>query len=95
MEAVGSIEPKREYNATEIRKLGLIPWARTDRTIAKVLESGAIEARITGEITQKRYLVEGAEIIKYVKTYGPVLLPTVRQHKKYGRKRKDERNRSK
>lgn len=74
-----SLEPKRAYNATEIERLGAIPWARTSRSVTRILESGAIKVRVTGKGTQKRYLAEGAEIINYVKTYGPVLLHTIRK----------------
>lgn len=84
-------DPEREYTATEIRRLGLLPWARDSRTIARILQSGGLKARVTGKDTQKRYLVKGAVIISHINQCGPVLMHTVRRNiwqKKKARKRR-------
>lgn len=78
--------PKREYTIEEIRELRLIPWARDVRTIRKIilLDSKGeklLAAKITGKDSQRRYLVRGAQIIKYLKKYGPVLMHTARKPK--------------
>lgn len=84
--------PKREYTIEEIREAQLIPWARDARTIRKIviLDSKGeklIDAKITGKDTQRRYLAKGANIIKYLRKYGPVLMHTARKPKQtYGKR---------
>lgn len=78
--------PKREYSIEEIRELRLIPWARDQRIIRKIIlldQKGEqiLNATITGKATQRRYLVRGSNIIKYLKKYGPALMHTARKPK--------------
>lgn len=83
--------PKREYTIEEIAGMQLIPWARDPRTIRRIIlidSKGAkdLAAEITGKATQRRYLVKGSNIIKYLRKYGPVLMHTTRKPKQtYGR----------
>lgn len=79
---IKKVDPKKVYTATEIKDLGLIPWARDTRVIARILNSGIIEAEISGKNKQKRYLVKGKSIIKYIKKHGPALKHTIRKKKK-------------
>jgi len=91
------VNPNKKYTATEIKRLGLLPWAKDSRTIAKILDSGVLKAKIqkpdASKVTQKRYQVLGKDIIIYIKTYGPALMLTVKT-KKYGeRKQKGKKSR--
>lgn len=81
------VEPKRTYTATEIKELGLLPWARDTRVIARILSSGLIKAKVSGTLTHKRYLVKGKDLVEYIKKYGPVLMHTARKltNKKHGK----------
>lgn len=78
--------PKREYTIEEIQEGEFIPWARDPRTIRKIIMldskgEGILDAAITGKGTQRRYLVKGSNIIKYLRKYGPVLMHTARKPK--------------
>lgn len=80
----------RKYTAQDIRELKLFPWATSDRTITKVIERDAysgeniLHAQIHGEGRQRRYYIEGANIMKFVTKYGPALMPGAKpkQHEK-------------
>lgn len=84
--------PKREYTIEEVKESELIPWARDARTIRKIviLDSKGeklLDAKITGKGTQRRYLVKAANITRYLKKYGPVLMHTARKPKQtYGKR---------
>ena len=76
------VDPKQEYSATDIVRLGLLPWAKSPQTLSKILASGVLKTTIIGEDTQKRYVVKGEDLIEYIKNFGPVLLHTARKSKK-------------
>lgn len=87
------VDPEKEYNATEIQKLGLLPW-KDSRVIARILESGLLKTRVSGENTQKRYLVKGSEIIKFNATHGAAVI-AIKPKQRYGkRKSKGRREKS-
>lgn len=70
-------DPKREYAIADVKRMGLIPWARNYRTLQKIVVQdffgeNVLEARIEGEGRQVRYLMKGANIIKFIKRYGPM-----------------------
>lgn len=73
------VDHNKIYSATDIQRLGLFPWAKGNRGIVKILESGILETEISGENQQKRYSVKGSEIIKYINQYGHVLIHTARK----------------
>lgn len=87
--------PKREYTIEEISELQLIPWARNARTLRSIILQDSkgekiLDATITGRDTQRRYLVKGSQIIKYLRKYGPVLMHTARKPKQtYGGRNKN------
>lgn len=85
--------PKREYTIEEIAGMQLIPWARDPRTIRRIIlidSKGDLDATVSGKGTQRRYLVKGSNIIKYLRKYGPVLMHTTRKPKQtYGRRNKN------
>lgn len=78
--------PGKEYTLVEIKAMCLIPWARDDRTVRKIISAdlrGAnlLRAKIYGIGTQRRYIVPKGGLIKYLQTYGPALMATVRKPK--------------
>lgn len=82
--------PRKLYNITEIEELKLIPWARNNRTLLKIIDAdkrGAnlLRVEIVGVSKGRRYLVPAGGIIKYLQIYGPALIGTVRQKKTYGK----------
>ena len=87
----GILVPEREYTLKDIKDGQFIPWAKDDQTIRKIIEAdhahtNILKAKIVGSMTQKRYTLLGKDIINYLKTYGAVLIGTVR--KQHGRKNK-------
>lgn len=88
LEMTKKVDPKKIYTATEISKQRLIPWAKDSRIIAKILRSGVIETKISGQGQARRYRVKGSEIIKYLKKHGEALIHTARKkYEKSGNKK--------
>ncbi len=83
----------------DFKTLRLLPWAKDERTVRKILEQdkkgpNVLRAKITGTGSNRRYLVEGKYIISYLQIYGPALMGTVRKPKQiYGKRRKQGRRR--
>ena len=76
----------------DIASLKLIPWARDARTIRKLIDADAagknvLGAKVDGSSTQRRYLVRGAAITRYVEMYGPAMMGMVRKSK-HGKSKK-------
>lgn len=76
-----------EYTVQGIREANIFPWARNERTIARIIrqdmkEGNELCARIEGEGNGRRYFVKGKNIIKYIERYGPVLMRTIRKPNK-------------
>lgn len=102
-EIVESLRKDQEatYSLMEAQRLGLIPWARNVRTLRKIIdadiESGNLfGAIVTGTASQRRYLLTARGIIKYLQTYGPALMGTVRKPKQkiYGKRRSNRKTKS-
>ena len=79
-------DPSRTYTLADFEKLKLLPWARNQRTVRKLLDAdkkgpNILRAKITGTESQRRYLVRGEMIIDYLLTYGPALMGTARKPK--------------
>lgn len=88
------VDPKQEYTATDIVRLGLLPWARSPKKVGRILESGILKTKISGENTQKRYSVKGSDLTEYIKNYGHVLMHTAKTTKQRYGKRKSKGSRS-
>lgn len=90
-------DPTRKYNTADFVRLKLIPWARHQKTVKKIIEldkkgPNVLHAKITGVDNKRRYLVSGEYIINYLQIYGPILIGTVRKPKQiYGRKNRNQR----
>lgn len=85
---VGALLKQRHgwLTLTDIVSLQLIPWARDARTIRRLIDADAagqniLGAKVDGSATQRRYLVRGIAITRYVKTYGPAMMGMVRKTK--------------
>lgn len=92
MELLSTIKPKQLYSAADIARAETFPWARDQRTIAKLIEQdmqgeNILQASVSGEGRQRRYEMEGKNIIKYLTKYGAVLIATARKPKHYGKKK--------
>lgn len=87
------VDQKQEYTATDIVRLGLLPWARSPKKVGRILDSGILKTRISGENTQKRYIVKGSDLTEYIKNYGPALMHTAKTTKQRYGKRKSKRSR--
>lgn len=79
-------KPRATYTLTDVERLGLIPWARNGRTIRKAIDAdfeggNLLGAIVTGAASQRRYLLPARGLIKYLQTYGPALMATVRKPK--------------
>jgi hypothetical protein len=86
MDLTKAIEPKRIYTASDLVTGAYLPWARNIRTVKKLVDNdmageNILNATIDGEGRQRRYQIEGKNIIKYIKKYGPALIGTVRKPK--------------
>lgn len=83
----------KAYTLTEIRDLKLIPWARNGRTIRKVIAADSmnlLKAKVIGVGSQRRYIVPANGLIKYLQTYGPVMIGMVRKTKNVNRSKRNE-----
>lgn len=96
MEPNTTIKPKQMYSVRDLETMGTFPWAKDNRTIIKLIEQdmkadNILQATKTGSGRQTRYQMQGANINKYIKKYGAILMATAR--KPYERNNK-EANRS-
>jgi len=78
--------PETEFSVQGIRAIGAIPWAKSYRTLTKIIKQdffgeNILKARIEGEGRQQRYFVKASNIINYLEKYGPALMATVRKPK--------------
>jgi len=83
-----TIDPKREYTATEILDQKLFPWARHPQTLARMISKdltgeNLLEAQVFGEGKRKRYLIKGRSISKFLKKYGTYLMMSSRKSKQW------------
>lgn len=86
MSLTKAIKPKRIYTASDIVTGAYFPWARNYRTVLKLIENdmageNILQAVEEGEGRQRRFQIQGRNIIKYIKKYGPVLIGTARKPK--------------
>lgn len=86
MDLTQAIEPKRIYTASDLVTGAYLPWARNIRTVKRMIdtdmaEENILQAIVEGEGRQRRYQLQGKNIIKYIKRYGPALMATVRKPK--------------
>ena len=86
-------DPEKIYTLADFETLGLLPWAKNQRTVKKILEVdkkrlNVFKVKIVGEGNQRRYYVKGKNIINYLTTYGPALISTVRKSKNDGARTK-------
>lgn len=84
------IDPRKEYSLRDIAELKLIPWATNYRTLVLLIEKGLRgwdkkESRVIIDGDNKKYIIKGSAIRKYIINYGPALMGTVRKSKKNGR----------
>lgn len=84
----------KEYTIEDIRTLRLIPWAHNFRTIKKIIvgSKNSLKARMVGTEKQPRYLIPATGIIKYLQTYGPALMGTIRKTKNDKRSKRETKN---
>jgi len=78
---------KRDFTSTEIEEMNLFPWAKNSRNRTALMKAdmfgdNILKARIQGEMYQTRYMVTGANIIRYLTKHGPSMMMTVRPKKK-------------
>lgn len=91
-ETTKPLKPKHLYSVTEIKRAGLIPWARDHRTIIKIIEQDAegahlLNAKVEGTGRQLRYTIEGKNLKRYLTKTAPLLMHAVRKPKQYGKER--------
>lgn len=82
--------PAKIYTLQDIEREKLIPGARNFRTIKKLVEADLAGPNILRAVprdggNKTHYAVRGRNIIKFLNTYGHVLV-TGAQAKRYGRK---------
>lgn len=90
MSLTKAIKPKQSYGPADITRMGLFPWARHQRTVVKLIVQdrageNLLQANVTGEGRQRRFEIEGKNIIKYLNKYAAVLMSTARKPKTYER----------
>ena len=96
MQARGSIhcmskvDPKKVYTIKDIKQHGFLPWAKDTRTVRKILQSGVLKAKVTGEFNRKRYFVKGTDLQAYINHYGSALMRTART--KHGNEKRSNEN---
>jgi hypothetical protein len=88
---VENIQPEKIYNLKEIHDLCLIPWALHYQTLRKIVSDDQIKENVLQAVRQGegrlvRYTIEGKNIIKYIKRYGPVQMIKVRRHRPWKQK---------
>jgi len=69
--AIKKIIPEKIYTKQEIVKFDLIPWAKHEKTVHRILESGAIKTTfIKGEHpANNRWETVGSDITEYLKEF--------------------------
>lgn len=90
-ETIRKIEAGREYNLSHIRDEGLFPWTSDIRTIRKMVHKdywgdNKLKAHVAGIGRALEYKIKGANIIKFLKEYGPGLMMATSVSKKDGNK---------
>jgi len=85
-------EPKRELSITDVKREGILPWARHHRTIIGIVRAdmhgpNLLKAKVSGKGRNTRYTMRAENIIRYLETYGPALM-SLGYNKAYGAKRK-------
>ena len=78
------------YSLTQLMGLRLIPWARNDRTLRKLIladrkASNLLDSTVTGKGSQVRYTVTAAGLKNYLATYGPAFASKVRKPKRHAK----------
>ena len=79
-------DPQRKLSVSDIKREGLMPWARHHRTIVGIIRAdmhgpNLLGAKVTDEDRLTRYTVKAENLIKYLNAYGPVLMGMVRKPK--------------
>jgi len=93
METKQAIKPKQMYSVRDLETMGTFPWAKDNRTIIKLVEQDMVtdnllQAVKTGSGRQTRYQMQGANINKYIKKYGAILMATARKpYERHAKKR--------
>lgn len=76
--------PKKYYTVTDLVRTRIIPWAKHNRTINKIIEAdlegySVLKAEVSGTDEYRQYRIAKKNLIKYLKIYGPALMATVRK----------------
>lgn len=80
-----------EFTAQQMRAQRFFPWALNDRTIVKLIErdrcnENVLHSWVDGVGRQRRYIVKGRYIIKYIEKYGPALMVREGKPKRHNEK---------
>lgn len=75
----------RDFSCGMIARLRLLPWATNQRTIVKMImldrtSGNSLRSRIEGSGKSTRYIISGADLLRYVLKYGPLLMQTKRNY---------------
>ncbi len=91
--------PRATYSLQDAEALNLIPWAKSAKTIRKLIDAdfegeNLLGVIVTGSVTQRRYLLTASGIIRYLKAYGPAMMAMARKPNRHGSKKGNKRRKS-
>lgn len=88
---IEEIDRDTSYTLKQIKKLNLIPWANNYPILRRLIEMDIVRGNMlkvkkSGEGTGVRYVIDGVNIINYVKKYGPGAMLMARRPKQHDNK---------
>lgn len=81
---IKKIDPKGNYNLSNIRSEGLFPWATHIRTIGRIVQNdllgdNVLKTDIAFAGNGKRYLIKGKNLILFINRFGEGFMMSVKK----------------
>ncbi len=69
--AIKKIIPEKIYTKQELVKFDLIPWAKHEQTVRRILDRGVLKSKFTLGVNKanNKWEIKGSDITEYLKTY--------------------------
>ncbi|MCK4500901.1 hypothetical protein KAU11_10405 [Candidatus Babeliales bacterium] len=76
IEAIERVDPKEIYNLSTMTRANIFWWVTNLKTIKRLVKvdmnrENILQAKVTGQGKGLKYQIEGRNIIKLLKKYGP------------------------
>lgn len=81
---IKKIDPKKNYNLSNIKSEGLFPWAAHIRTIGKIVQQdldgdNMLKTTVTFEGNGKRYVIKGNRLVLFINKFGEGFMMSVKK----------------